>query len=76
MPTSVTVMENAGEDRVFSIEDAAVLWAISPWTVRKWIAERKITSCKLGTRRVIPNSEIKRVINDSLVERKTGIGSR
>lgn len=71
MTISVTeAAEGSSDDRVFSIEDAAVLWAVSPWTVRKWIAEKKITSCKLGSRRVIPKSEIKRLINQSLVERE------
>lgn len=58
------------EERLVNIELAATLWAVSPWTVRKWITEKKITSCKLGARRVIPKSEIKRVINESIVERE------
>lgn len=57
---------NDTEARVYSIEQAAELLSLSPWTVRKWIAERKITSCKLGSRRAIPVTEIGRLINESL----------
>jgi excisionase family DNA binding protein len=70
MKTSITAqqaekVENV--DRLLSIEAAAeLLGNISPWTVRKWIAERKIKSCKLGSRRLIPCSEIKRLIEASI----------
>lgn len=68
MSTNVMV-DDANIARVYSIEIAAEMLAISPWTVRKWIADKKITSCKIGSRRVIPASEIKRIINESIEER-------
>jgi excisionase family DNA binding protein len=55
--------------RVYSIETAAELLAVSPWTIRKWISERRIDSAKIGSRRVIPASEIKRIISEAFVER-------
>jgi excisionase family DNA binding protein len=56
--------------RAYSIEEAAELLAISAWTVRKWISVKKISSCKLGSRRVVPASEIKRLLDESLIERE------
>jgi excisionase family DNA binding protein len=58
------------EERVYSVEVAAELLSLSPWTIRKWIAEKKISSCKLGSRRVIPKSEVARLISESLAERE------
>lgn len=66
--TNISVTD-ANQERVYSIDTAAELLAVSPWTIRKWVADRKITSAKLGARRVIPASEIKRIITESLVER-------
>lgn len=66
MATNVT----REEERVYSIEVAAELLSLSPWTIRKWIADKKISSCKLGSRRVIPKSEVQRLINESLAERQ------
>lgn len=68
METSVTEKMNESDDvdRLFSIEAAAELLSISAWTVRKWITDGKIKSCKLGSRRVIPRSEIRRIIENSL----------
>ena len=59
------------EERVYSVEVAAELLSLSPWTIRKWIAEKKISSCKLGSRRVIPKSEVTRLITESLAERES-----
>ncbi|MFL6212044.1 MAG: helix-turn-helix domain-containing protein [Pyrinomonadaceae bacterium] len=58
------------EDRLVNIKDAAEILAISPWTVRAWIAQSKITSAKMGTRRLIPESEIKRLLADGMRPRK------
>jgi excisionase family DNA binding protein len=52
-------------DRLLSIPATAeMLGGLSPWTVRKWLAEGKIYGVKLGSRRVIPLSEIKRLIDE------------
>jgi excisionase family DNA binding protein len=70
MTTSGTNLDTAQRDvRAYSIEAAAELLSISSWTIRKWIAEKRISSCKLGSRRVIPASEIKRLLDESLQER-------
>ena len=58
------------EDRLVSIKDAAAILAISPWTVRAWITQGKITSAKLGARRLIPESEINRLLAEATIERR------
>jgi excisionase family DNA binding protein len=57
------------EDRLVSINDAASILAISPWTVRAWITQGKITSAKLGARRLIPESEINRLLTEAIKQR-------
>lgn len=59
------------EDRLVSIKDAAAILAISPWTVRAWITQGKITSAKLGARRLIPESEINRLLAEATIERRS-----
>lgn len=54
------------EDKLVSIHDAAAVLGISPWTLRAWIGQGKITSAKLGTRRLIPESEVKRLFAESI----------
>lgn len=58
------------EDRLVSIKDAAEILAISPWTVRAWVAQGKISSAKLGARRLIPESEINRLLAEAIVQRR------
>ena len=53
------------EARAYSIETAAQLLAVSAGTIRNWVAAKKIESCKFGRRRVIPASEITRIINEA-----------
>ncbi len=58
------------EDRLVSIKDAAEILAISPWTVRAWVTQGKISSAKLGARRLIPESEINRLLTEAIVQRR------
>jgi len=58
------------EDRLVSIKDAAAILAISPWTVRAWVTQGKMSSAKLGTRRLIPESEIDRLLSEAIVQRR------
>ena len=58
------------EDRLVSIKDAAEILAISPWTIRAWVTQGKISSAKLGARRLIPESEINRLLSETIIERR------
>jgi excisionase family DNA binding protein len=49
-----------------SIDVAAERLSVSPWTIRAWAAEGRLKSVKLGSRRLIPESEILRVIAEGI----------
>jgi excisionase family DNA binding protein len=49
-----------------SIEIAAERLGVSPWTIRAWAANGRMKSVKLGSRRMIPESEILRVMADGI----------
>jgi excisionase family DNA binding protein len=55
-------------DQLYSIEAAAELLSLSPWTLRAWITQKRIGSVKLGSRRLIAQSEIKRLIREGPLE--------
>ena len=57
---------NGPAPELIGIEAAAARLSLSPWTLRRWICDKKITTCKIGTRRLIPVSEIARLINDGM----------
>jgi excisionase family DNA binding protein len=67
---------NEAAPELVSVEAAAVKLGLSPWTLRRWICDRKITSCRLGTRRLIPSSEIARIISEGTVEREAQVPVR
>ena len=54
-------------NRLMSVEKAAEVLSVSPWTVRAWITQGKLGSAKLGTRRLILESEIERLITESSI---------
>jgi excisionase family DNA binding protein len=58
------------DDKLVGIKEAASILAISPWTVRAWVAQGKITSAKLGARRLIPESEINRLMAEAITQRR------
>ena len=49
-----------------SIRNAASKWEVSPWTVRAWARDGLIKTVKLGSRRLVPESEIERVAKEGL----------
>ena len=53
-------------ETLVSIEKIAKALDVSPWTIRLWISRGKIRSAKLGSRRLVPRSEIERLIRDNL----------
>jgi excisionase family DNA binding protein len=49
-----------------SIEEAAKrLGGMHVLTIRRWVAERRIASVKLGSRVFVPESEIERLIKEA-----------
>ncbi len=52
-------------DKLYSVENAAaLLGGISKWTIRAWLAQGKLRPTKVGSRTMIRESELQRVIND------------
>jgi excisionase family DNA binding protein len=47
-----------------SVEDAAKTLSISPWTLRKYLAENKLQAVRIGRRVLIEPSEIRRLIEE------------
>jgi len=68
LPTSSDELADLA-DRLLSLEMTADLLGASVWTIRKWITKGKITSNKIGARRLVPLSEVRRVIAESTVPR-------
>jgi len=55
------------DDRLLSVMEVSELLGLRPVTIRQWIAARRITSVHLGRRRLIPSSEVRRLISKNLV---------
>ena len=52
-------------DTLLSVEEAArKLGGISKWTVHAWLAEGKLRRTKVGSRTMIRESELQKVIHD------------
>ncbi len=52
-------------ERLLSIVIVAEHLGVSPWTIRVWIKQGKLGSTKLGTRRLVPQSEVMRFVASS-----------
>jgi excisionase family DNA binding protein len=52
-------------ERLLSIGMVAEHLGVSPWTIRVWIKQGKLGSAKLGTRRLVPQSEVMRFLASS-----------
>lgn len=63
-------MEQAnGSGVLLSVPEAAKrLGGISPWTVHAWLAKGKLRRTKVGSRTMIRESELQRVIHDEPTE--------
>jgi excisionase family DNA binding protein len=49
---------------LLSIEQAADLLGVSPWTVRKWVSTKRIRVVRLGRRVLLEQPELRRIIED------------
>jgi excisionase family DNA binding protein len=62
-------------EKLLSIEGAATILSVSPWTVRSWITQGKLGSAKLGSRRLVPESEVEKLIAKSRVPPRSDLRS-
>jgi excisionase family DNA binding protein len=57
-------------DTLLSVEEVArLLGGISPWTVRAWLSQGRLQRTKVGSRTMIRESELQRVIDDGTKSR-------
>jgi excisionase family DNA binding protein len=59
-------MEHTKES-LLTLEDAARRLGMRPVTLRMWASARKIARCKIGRAVRIPESEIERIIQSSMI---------
>jgi excisionase family DNA binding protein len=53
-------------DSLRSIDSTAEILGVSPYTIRAWIRRGLLASVKLGTRRLVTESEIQRVMESGI----------
>ena len=53
-------------DSLRSIDSTAEILGVSPYTIRAWIRRGFLASVKLGTRRLVTESEIQRVMENGI----------
>jgi excisionase family DNA binding protein len=63
---------NLTTDRLLGLSAVAKQLDVSIWTIRRWVQTGRLSSMKLGARRLIRESEIIRAIAEGL--RKAEIG--
>ena len=53
------------EDRLFSVKDAAAyLGGLSPYTISAWLSQGKLRRVKVGSRTMLRQSELDRLISE------------
>lgn len=57
----MVVAQEKEERTMFTIRALSERWRVSPWTVRSLLDSNKLTSVRLGSRRMISLAEILRV---------------
>ncbi len=55
-------------ESLLSIEQAADLLGVSPWTIRKWVTTNRIRIVRLGRRVLLEQSELRRIIEAGRTE--------
>lgn len=53
---------------LISVEQAADVLGVSPWTIRKWISTNRIRIVRLGRRVLLEQSELRRIIEGGRTE--------
>jgi excisionase family DNA binding protein len=58
-------------ESLLSIERAAQVLGISPWTVRRYIATKKIRPVRIGRRVLLEQQELQRVVDEGRDDRNS-----
>jgi len=59
-----TMNQTSAHDPLHDVPEASVLLRVAPLTIYKWIGQRKLGCVRLGRAVRIPESEIKRLIEE------------
>jgi excisionase family DNA binding protein len=63
-------------DKLYSVADAAeFLGGVSPWTIHTWLSQGKMQRTKVGSRTMIRESELQKVIQDGGKSRSANGGA-
>lgn len=54
-------------ERLLPLREGAERLGVSIWTIRSWVQKGRVTSHKLGGKRLITESEVARLIEESRV---------
>jgi len=60
---------------LLSIEQAADLLGVSPWTIRKWVSTNRIRIVRLGRRVLLEQHELRRIIDAGRTETVIAAGA-
>ena len=55
--------------KLVTIQEAAAVLTLSPWTIRNWIAKGTVSHIRLGRRIAVPLSEVERLVREGTVDR-------
>ena len=62
--------------RLLCLAEAAERLGVSIWTLRAWVQTGKISSHKLGRRRLVSSEEVARLIDSSHIPASAGISEK
>lgn len=51
-------------ERLLSIQEASEILGLSSWTIRRWIQIKRLVPVRLGSRVLLEESELRRVIQE------------
>jgi excisionase family DNA binding protein len=60
---------------LWSVKEAGMALGLSPWTIRRYIADRKLGTVRLGRRVLIEPSECRRIIEYGRIAAITDLDS-
>ncbi len=63
-------------ENLLTVEDAAQVLGISPWTVRRYISVKRIRPVRIGRRVLLEQREVRRIIEEGRREPRNGSKDR
>jgi excisionase family DNA binding protein len=58
---------------LLSVQDAAKILGVSPWTVRSWLSQRKLSFIKVGRLTRLSPAVLQQFINRNTVQARGGL---